>query len=443
MQCKPWEGDRTKSSVDNADLYRSATFDSLVGAVRAIANQQNTTQPRCRISVPDALVAAVSSHEKVTGAPHDFYRYPARFSPVFAREAIKTFTEPGDFVLDPFCGGGTTLVEALALGRRAAGMDVSSLAAFLARTKTTPISVHDKREIAAWLAELEKSSPRLILDTYESVDAETHYYLRNLPDEARAFFFWVFERLADLPKPRQQRFVRLVLLGTGQWGLDCKNRVPTASILKAEFCQRLHRSADDFFDFVSGVASATKLPRCRVASMRRVINRSSEVCGEDGRIPASWLPAKLVLTSPPYPGVHVVYHRWQILGRKETPAPFWLANQRDGAGESHYLLGPRDEDELVTYYARLKSVFSSVRSLLDKNSVVVQLVAFSDPVWQLKTYLDTMQEAGFVEAEVDCDTTAKVRGRIWRKILGRKWYANKRGEIPASKEVMLLHKLAL
>ena len=160
-----------------------------------------------------------------------------------------------------------------------------------------------------------------------------------------------------------------------------------------------------------------------------------------GRIPASWLPAKLVLTSPPYPGVHVVYHRWQIFGRKETPAPFWLANQRDGAGESHYLLGPRDEDALVTYYARLKSVFSSVRSLLDEKSIVVQLVAFSDPVWQLKTHLEIMREACFVELEADCETSEKVRGRIWREVPGRKWYANKRGEIPASKEVMLLHKL--
>jgi hypothetical protein len=395
---------------------------------------------RQHVIVPDSLVAAVSNRDKVVGAPHDFYRYPARFSPVFAREAIKTFTKPGDFILDPFCGGGTTLVEALSLGRRAAGMDVSSLAAFLARTKTTPISVHDKREITAWLAALEKGNPRTNLDSYEIVDAETYYYLRNLPDEARAFFFWVFERLTDLPKQRQQKFVRLVLLGVGQWGLDCKNSVPTVSEFKTEFCQRLHAATNDFFDYVSDIATTNELPRCRLSSLRRVINRSSEQCDEDGRIPQSWLPAKLVLTSPPYPGVHVVYHRWQILGRKETPAPFWLANQRDGAGESHYLLPPRDEDELLTYYARLKSVFSSIRSLLDKNSVVVQLVAFSDPVWQLKTYLETMKEAGYMEVEADCSVASKVKGRIWREVPGRKWYANKRGEIPASKEVLLLHK---
>jgi DNA modification methylase len=395
-----------------------------------------------RIGVPKSLVEAVSSREKITGAPHDFYKYPARFSPLFAREAIKAFSKPGDVVLDPFCGGGTTLVEAMSLGRRAAGMDISSLATFLARTKTTPISVHDKRSILTWLDALEAVEPSLCAEPETILDGETYYYLRNLPDEARAFFFWVFGRLAVLEKPRQQRFVRLVLLGVGQWGLDCKKRVPTVAEFKAEFCVRLRDSIQEFFQFVSAVATESEIPRCRLSSMRRIINRSSEACDDEGRIPAPWLPAKLVLTSPPYPGVHVVYHRWQILGRKETPAPFWLANQRDGAGESHYLLGPRDEDELATYYARLKSVFSSLSSLLDKDSLVVQLVAFSDPAWQLPAYLRTMREAGFAELEADCDSAAKVAGRIWREVPGRKWYANKRGEIPASKEVMLLHRLA-
>ena len=87
--------------------------------------------------------------------------------------------------------------------------------------------------------------------------------------------------------------MRLVLLGAGQWGLDCKNIVPTTAEFKAEFCQRLNTAADDFFDYVSDVAAANELPRCRLSSMRRVINRTSEECGEDGRIPDSWLPPSL------------------------------------------------------------------------------------------------------------------------------------------------------
>ncbi len=394
-----------------------------------------------RLAVAPSLASAISNRDRVTGAPHDFYRYPARFSPVFAREAIEAFTKPGETVLDPFCGGGTTLVEAISLGRRAAGMDVSSLAAFLTRTKTTPISVHDKREIAAWIQFIDAERVCGGFPTGLSVD-EADYYLRNLPPNAHTFLNWASALAMLLPRDRQRRFVRMVLLGVGQWGLDCKSSVPARGEFKTEFIRRLRSALEGFFEFITDTAQTNGIPRCRIASLRRVINRSSENCEDEGRIPASWLPAKLVLTSPPYPGVHVVYHRWQILGRKETPAPFWLANQRDGAGESHYLLGPRSEPELVTYYARLKSVFTSTRALLNHESIVVQLVAFSDPVWQLPTYLQTMTEAGFREVEADCDDDAKVAGRIWREVPGRKWYANRKGELPASKEVMLLHRLA-
>src|ERR1700689_4701141 len=109
-----------------------------------------TEDKKRTIVVPPAVIQAVLSQDRVDEAPHSFYKYPARFSPLFAREAINAFSAPGDTVLDPFCGGGTSLVEAISLGRRAAGFDISSLAVFLSRTKTTPISIHDKREILEW-----------------------------------------------------------------------------------------------------------------------------------------------------------------------------------------------------------------------------------------------------------------------------------------------------
>ena len=82
------------------------------------------------------LLEAINDRNIVSGLTHDIYRYPARFSPVFARAAIELFTEPGDTILDPFMGGSTSLVEALALGRHAVGTDINQLSVFLARVKT-------------------------------------------------------------------------------------------------------------------------------------------------------------------------------------------------------------------------------------------------------------------------------------------------------------------
>jgi len=81
------------------------------------------------------LIAAARDSEPVRGLTHDFYKYPARFSPAFARAVIETFTKPGQLVLDPHVGGATTLVEARALGRQAVGVDLSPLAEFIAKVK--------------------------------------------------------------------------------------------------------------------------------------------------------------------------------------------------------------------------------------------------------------------------------------------------------------------
>ncbi|WP_435795812.1 TRM11 family SAM-dependent methyltransferase [Micromonospora taraxaci] len=50
-------------------------------------------------------------------------KHPARMLPAIAAHAIVAYTEPGDLVLDPMCGIGTTLVEAVHAGRDAFGIE--------------------------------------------------------------------------------------------------------------------------------------------------------------------------------------------------------------------------------------------------------------------------------------------------------------------------------
>ncbi|WP_328414778.1 site-specific DNA-methyltransferase [Micromonospora sp. NBC_00389] len=50
--------------------------------------------------------------------------HPAKMLPHLAAHAISAYTAPGDVVFDPMCGCGTTLLEAMHLGRQGIGVDI-------------------------------------------------------------------------------------------------------------------------------------------------------------------------------------------------------------------------------------------------------------------------------------------------------------------------------
>jgi hypothetical protein len=152
------------------------------------------------------------------------------------------------------------------------------------------------------------------------------------------------------------------------------------------------------------------------------------------------LKAKLVLTSPPYPGVHVLYHRWQVDGRKETRAPYWIANCEDGAGESYYTFGSRKEKGLNSYFATSLRTLQSVRKVIRADGTFVQLIAFSNPTTQLPRYLRNMNRAGFREIFLGSWEPQKRASRIWRLVPNRKWHATLQGQTASSREVVLIHK---
>ena len=146
----------------------------------------------------DRLVEAACDRSRVSGLTHNFYKYPARFSPKFVRAAIQSFSEPGDLVLDPFMGGGTTLVEALALGRHAIGTDISSLAVFVADVKTTLFNDYEFAALERWADRLsERINMRDQANHFRGY-AENGYYrhlntaltwrLRKAVEQAREFY---------------------------------------------------------------------------------------------------------------------------------------------------------------------------------------------------------------------------------------------------------------
>jgi hypothetical protein len=372
------------------------------------------------------VLAHATSYSYTSGSTHHFYHYPARFAPAIAREVITGFSSTGDWVLDPFMGGGTTIIEGLALGRQIIGVDINALAHFVTTARTRPISAEDEEVIRRWahfVAEIVAASDIGWIDRAP---------IRNLPTPVGLFMSGALDLTTEM-RPRQRAFARCALLRLGQWALDCRD---FDAPRRKKLARRLPELIEEMFAGLREFSKAcrtTNILNCGIARNRVLLHRSAVGLEEEPIFVERGIRPRLVFTSPPYPGVNVLYHRWQYKGRKETPAPYWIANVPDGNGQSFYMGGSRTPTGLKNYFALIIGAFRSVARVLAPDGYVIQLVGFSDTSKQLPLYLKCMRAAGLEECEIQ-------GGRLGRRVPNRKWYAKLKGVVDASTELLLLHR---
>ena len=310
-------------------------------------------------------------------------------------------------------------------------VDISSLATFIAKTKLTVLSRKDIELIKQWSFEtIAALNCKIIIE--RPTDWIDHGYQRNFNDSTtwpirKLIESFLFQIQSNNFSTRIDNFLRCALLKTSQWALDNKKIIPSAKDFRLKLMENILQMCNGALEYSLAFKQADKTIKTIC------INKPSYQIEKENKIKKLASP-KLILTSPPYPGVHVVYHRWQIHGRKETPAPFWIANSLDGHGLTHYAMGSRHQKDLKDYFSNILMTFKSIKNVCNTDTIIVQMLAFADASWQFPKYLETMNLAGFQEIEVN-------KERLWRDVPNRKWYANKKGKIQSSKEVVFFHKL--
>ena len=131
---------------------------------------------------------------------HGLHEYKGKFNPQTARHLITSLVPDDLPILDPFCGSGTTLVEAAHLGRVAEGWDMNPFAVHLANTKVRtlrldPIEIeHDANDLVQGL----KSNGSLTKKT----DARLEYLLKWFRPQELCFFEELRGKISAFPKTK-------------------------------------------------------------------------------------------------------------------------------------------------------------------------------------------------------------------------------------------------
>src|SRR5436190_11920733 len=122
---------------------------------------------------------------------HWFYPYKGKFHPQMVRGLINIMElKPGEKLLDPFSGSGTTVVEGALLGLKSIGYDISPLCVLIGKVKANAVhhlpqlerefgGILIKERPAAWNEQIADK----LSDPIQSFDLLAHLIARS--DEAR------------------------------------------------------------------------------------------------------------------------------------------------------------------------------------------------------------------------------------------------------------------
>lgn len=135
----------------------------------------------------EEILNKIINAKDTTYLTHNFHPYPAKFIPQLPHLMIKKFTKENDVVMDPFCGSGTSLVEAKLLNRCAIGVDIHPIAVLMSKVKTTKIPNDELKKIRGILQSIHKDIKQLYkrepnnLSFYVNDNSSSVYEI-NLPE---------------------------------------------------------------------------------------------------------------------------------------------------------------------------------------------------------------------------------------------------------------------
>jgi hypothetical protein len=239
---------------------------------------------------------------KRTKHVHRLHPYHGKFIPQLVEVLLDRYFEPGDHVLDPFAGSGTTLVQALESGLDATGVDIASFNCLLMRVKTAS---YDLFEVAAELGDMCRR-----VEALPRRRGRVSNYMRDWYAPRAAAELLSFRGL--IPEYRHQDLLRVILSRaarsarlTAHYDLEA----PKEPQREKYWCHKHRRECRPVDSAVGFLRRYTLDTLARIAEFARVRGpgRDATVLHGDAREIELAERFDGILTSPPYPGL-IDYH---------------------------------------------------------------------------------------------------------------------------------------
>ncbi len=292
-----WHSIGSDASGLTAQLRREATFGAARNGVAG-----STLPETMRTLIPSKL----PKRRCLRYATHGLHEYRGKFFPQLVRALMNIIQLPEDaIVLDPMCGSGTTLVEALLSGRKAYGLDMNPLSAFISDVKCRTLTLKPAMLIEAY-GRLQKTLAGQGLPQSEpqwsaSLDGKDQTYIEQwFASQALIELDYIDAAIRRLPTEEICNFYRVCLsniLRSVSWQKNDDLRVRKQ--------KRALESGETVKRFLGEAERSTRTVVAFLIEQGSIRIGNHAVLETDARQAASVLPklvgrVSTIITSPPY-----------------------------------------------------------------------------------------------------------------------------------------------
>lgn len=240
---------------------------------------------------------------------HGIHPYPAKYIPQLPNLIIREHTNERNTVFDPFCGSGTTLLEAAILGRKSLGIDSNPVATLVASAKTTALNNEELLELEKFVDRVRefkvpKRKPNIRGAKELNLD---HWFQENVIAE----LFVLRSEIEQIAHENVRTFLTCIL----------SSIIVSVSNQESETryaAKEKHLQAGDTFKRFNAKLKR-ELPKIReLSSLKSVQRNRPRILKGDVRILDSFgvkeNTVDLIVTSPPYPNSfdYYLYHKWRL-----------------------------------------------------------------------------------------------------------------------------------
>ena len=254
------------------------------------------------VAMSEVLAEALAASDSVDRGTHAFHTYPARMHPDSARLIIPHTTGA---VHDPFCGGGTVLIEAKLAGRKSFGSDISPIAHLVAGARlSSPLLASKVRSASRKIAD--KAKLRTDVDVPEVC---VPWYQPHVAQEIGRIRDEIDQYDADV-QPLLKAILSSIIVKASYRKSDTSNRMEKHHRRPQSTAILFHKKAREFARMLETMPDDVE----------------STLIHGDARTVVPPQKVGLVLTSPPYPGVydylpmHQLRYAWLGLEPEESLA---------------------------------------------------------------------------------------------------------------------------